>query len=347
VTQEQVLDNKTALLAYALGPKESVLWVVTRDTWNAHFLPPAAEIAKKVLAFVNSRQGTESDAVRSLAQLSQVLLPPRERLLEGRRLLILPDGVLWFVPFEALIDATDIHSGHMDLQNPDYLLRNHEIVYAPSATVLTTIRRRTITENRRWEKDFLGLAPETYAAMPALPYARLEVEMIAKLFPDGMSHVRLGSDATKTALQTEDLRRYRYLHFATHGVADTDKPQFCGLVLGAADLLHTFEILNLECDADIIVASACESGLGELMSGEGMVGLIRAFLYAGARSVVASLWRVHDESTARLMQRFYAHLKAGTMDKSEALRRAKLELIDDGWRHPYCWAPFVLIGDWR
>lgn len=155
--------------------------------------------------------------------------------------------------------------------------------------------------------------------------------------------------ADKATVQSLEMKKYDYVHFATHGHADKDEPQFCGLLFSDSDkdvLLHTFEIFDLRLDATLVTASACVSGVGKHVRGEGVLGLTRAFFYAGTPSVCISLWCVADESTSDLMLKFYRYLVEGQLDKAEALRQAKLKMIREGrWDHPYFWAPFVLVGD--
>jgi CHAT domain-containing protein len=196
---------------------------------------------------------------------------------------------------------------------------------------------------------------EVRAAIPnrlqPLPAAHGEVCRIAGLFPSGRVAVFLGPDATEENVRNNPLvASARNLHFATHGLLDETHPERSGLRLAHADgspgdgLLQVREVFNLELHADLVVLSACQTGVGKEVSGEGTIGMTRAFLYAGAGSVVVSLWRVDDDSTSDLMVSFYRHLREG-VDTSEALRSAKLELIDHSrYFHPYFWAPFVLVG---
>ncbi len=189
----------------------------------------------------------------------------------------------------------------------------------------------------------------------ALPAARGEVCRIAELFPAGRSAVFLGARATEESVKRSALvASARILHFAAHGLLDEQQPERSGLQLargGAASredgLLQVREVFNLELQADLVVLSACRSGLGKEVFGEGLIGMTRAFLYAGAASIVVSLWQVDDDSTSGLMVHFYRHL-LDTGDRVEALRQAKLDLLDGSpYSHPYFWAPFILIGRTR
>src|SRR6185295_11014883 len=200
-------------------------------------------------------------------------------------------------------------------------------------------------DSRPWLRFRSGLAP--------LPDSRAEVEGIASLFPPARAF--LGADATEARF-LNDAPQGRIVHFAGHALLDPRFPLDSGLALtppprparpGDDGLLQSWEIFeNLRLAADLVTLSACETGLGPEAQGEGLLGLTRAFHYAGARTVLSSLWSVSDRSTAELMRRFYGHLKAGE-PKDRALAAAQRELIHGGLAHPYHWAAFQLDGDWR
>ncbi len=210
------------------------------------------------------------------------------------------------------------------------------------------------------------------AKLPPLPHSRREVQQIARLYPAAEVVLHLGSEAREERVKSGEAERARYVHFAAHGVLNENKPEYSGIVLTLAataptpagesarpserekatersepvedGLLQVYEVFNLKLNAELAVLSACETGLGKEVRGEGMVGLTRAFLYAGAEAVAVSLWKVADPATAELMVRFYRHLKAG-MKKAEALRQARLEMFGQAqYVHPYYWAAFVLVG---
>jgi CHAT domain-containing protein len=192
-------------------------------------------------------------------------------------------------------------------------------------------------------------------AFGVLPFSRQEVEGIAKLYPVG-SRVYIGADATEERAKALG-KDVRYVHFATHGLLDEREPLNSALVLSIPDkvreggengLLQTWEIFEqVRLDADLVTLSACNTGMGQELRGEGLIGLTRAFHYAGARSILASLWNVDDLRTMQLMQRFYRELHQGR-SKDEALRAAQLELAgSQSAAAPYYWAGFSLFGDWR
>jgi len=185
-----------------------------------------------------------------------------------------------------------------------------------------------------------------------LPYTRDEVLAISRLFPVEERKVYLGEAASEEAVKAEKLDQYRYIHFASHGFIDEAQPSRSGILLSrdphsAEDgVLQMGEIMRLLMNADLVTLSACSTGLGKLVSGEGILGLTRAFFYAGARNVTVSLWNVNDSATAELMKHFYQNLNRG-VPKSEALRQAKLSLLhgpNAAWRQPYFWGAFILVG---
>jgi CHAT domain-containing protein len=186
-----------------------------------------------------------------------------------------------------------------------------------------------------------------------LPFSREEVNGIATLFP-GRSEKFLDSEATEERAKSVG-KQVRYVHFATHGMLDERFPLNSSLVLTIPEniegrdngLLQAWEIFEqVRLDADLVVLSACKTGLGQEVSGEGLVGLTRAFQYAGARSILASFWNVDDRRTAQLMKRFYEHLQSGE-SKDKALQAAQVELLRSNAAHPFYWAGFSLIGDWQ
>jgi CHAT domain-containing protein len=198
--------------------------------------------------------------------------------------------------------------------------------------------------------------------MQGLPLARLagtriEAEQISKLAKStgGQSDVWLDMDANEDNLATRELTKYRVLHIATHGLLNAERPQFTGVVLSLVGnrssdgFLRTDEVFNLHLGSPLVMLSACETGLGKERRGEGVMGLTRAFMYAGAPTVGVSLWSVADRSTADLMTDFYKKFfGAEDASPSAALREAQLAMIaGKKYSAPFYWAPFVLVGDWR
>ena len=265
-------------------------------------------------------------------------------------------------------------------KNSRHLLERFGISYAPSASALAAIKTgarqsaahqkaliafgdpvydrtgNVANERSAPVKDTIsamGFYAERGLDFNRLPYTRDEVVGIGSLFPEQKRQVYLGDKAVEQIVKTEKLDQYRYIHFAAHGLIDEERPVRSGIVLSIAGdgkedgVLQMGEIMRLKLNAEMVTLSACRTGLGKLLSGEGIIGLTRAFFYAGANSVVVSLWNVNDLATAELMKAFYQNLNK-EMSKDEALRQAKLALIKGkqrAWQHPYFWAPFVLVGE--
>jgi CHAT domain-containing protein len=333
------------------------------------------------------RRGAFSNYVLHARWLYQELVQPVEAWIEGKReLIIVPDGILYYLPFELLLTSAEGMGG--DPRRLPYLVRKYAVRYVPSASVWVGLGRPE-AERREWEKTLVAYADPVYgdlegavreawrsafgelAKLPRLPHSRREVQQIARLYPAADVVLRVGQEAREERVKSGEAEQARYVHFAAHGVLNENKPEYSGIVLtlgapsalatragetaraeperagqreeSAEDgLLQVYEVFNLRLNAEVAVLSACETGLGKEVRGEGMVGLTRAFLYAGAEAVVVSLWKVMDPATAELMVRFYRHLRAG-MKKAEALRQARLEMLDQ-YAHPYYWAAFVLVG---
>ncbi|MEK7829985.1 MAG: CHAT domain-containing tetratricopeptide repeat protein, partial [Acidobacteriota bacterium] len=189
-----------------------------------------------------------------------------------------------------------------------------------------------------------------------LPFTRQEAEKILALVPEAERKQALDFDASRATATAKDLSQYRYVHFATHGYLDSERPEFSALVLSLVNkdgvqqsgFLYAYEVYNLQLNADVVVLSACETGLGKEIRGEGLVGLTRGFMYAGAPRVVVSLWSVNDRATADLMTRFYRKMLKENLRPAAALRAAQIEMLKESqWREPYYWAAFALQGEWR
>ncbi len=281
--------------------------------------------------------------------------------------MIVPDGVLNDLPFDAL-------------QRPDgqYVIESHVISYAPSATVLGYLRNRHRTHQP--QMAFLGIGDVPYDMEPqpaqfgvkhtlmafvargmydisgdhlyALPETRQELMLASQALGDPRQTVLLlGANATEAQFKAEPLSDFKIIHFAVHGLSTPNFPERDALVLGhdphSTDdgLLQVREIAQLHLDADLVTLSACDTATGKLEGEEGTIGLVQAFLFAGARAVAASLWPVDDSSTEFLMGHFYAHL-AQHQDEAAALRQAKLDYLKQkGSKPPIYWAPFVVVGD--
>lgn len=378
---QALLDPKTLLLEYSLGEERSYLWAVEAGSIAAFELPARAGIeaaARRVYAWMHTLDpGAAKQGQAEAAALSRLLLGPVANRLNGRRLVIVADGALHYLPFAALpMPAALPGTG-------DLLIDRQEIVTLPSASVLAA-QRRDLGGRPRAAKTVAVLAdpvfdaadtrisksrtasaapgpvkrggdPAGFPALQRLPSTRLEAERISALVPAGEALVELDFAADREAVLDGRLAPYRLVHFATHGLIDARTPELSGLMLSRVGedgkpkegFLSLADIYNLQLGADLVVLSGCETALGQEVRGEGLMGLTRGFLYAGAARVVASLWRVQDRATAELMSRFYRALLLEGKPPATALREAQLAIRSDRrWRAPYYWAAFILQGDW-
>jgi len=378
---QALLDDRTALLEYAVGEERSFLFVVTRESLASYVLPSAAHLSAEIRSLGGGLEKPGRRSFRLYADLArklylELIAPALETLGHTPRLIVAPDGPLHFLSFEALL--TQDPGDAQDFSKLPYLIKERSVSYVPSASVLASLAQAKAREEGLTPLRFVGFAdplPAVVAsvsvppppsplrdgslasALPGLSrlaQSRREVEGIADLYPPGKAKLYLDREATEENVKDNDLLRNAHrIHFATHGLLDEKHPELSGLILtrtpGSQEdgLLQVYEIFNLQLDADLVVLSACDTGLGAMVSGEGLVGVTRALLYAGAHSVVVSLWQVDDISTPDLMISFYRHLDQG-QDKAESLRQAKLDMIGQArFAHPFFWAPFVLIGESR
>ena len=430
--QRRVLDPETLLLEYSLGEDRSYVWAVGNDSMSSHELPNKEEIQKasrEVLDLLTARSD-EAKLSESARRLSDMVLRPVASRLAGKRLVVVADGALQYVPF-AMLPVPPDRAGVAAVSTP--LVVEHEIVTLPSASTLAVMRKelalrkpaaRTLAlvadpvfsaEDPRVTRmsgasepgersgaqgapaservggaggakppgkeaarvppaarptlapegetrilaHLAGNAPGTTdvpLTIPRLPFTRQEAERIRAVAAQAETFVATDFKASKATVLSDELGRYRYVHFATHGYLDSERPGFSALVLSMVDergnpqdgFLRVNEIFNLTLPADLVVLSACQTGLGKEIRGEGLVGLTRGFMYAGAARVVVSLWNVSDKATSELMARFYEKMLKDRQRPAAALRAAQVEMWrQKQWRAPYYWAAFTIQGEWR
>ena len=382
--QERVLDRETVLLEYALGAERSYLWVVTPTSIESYELPPRAVVedaARRFHEAVRARPAEDAQAGEgnaAAAELGRMILSPVAAKLRGRRLVIVPDGALHYVPMAALPTAVGQHRP---------LIFDNEVVVLPSASTLAGLRSEAAARTpalktvavladpvfdeqdprvRMARKQSASAGPASVSPLPEsvdrsvlvrLVGSRREAAGILALVPPGQGRQALDFAASRATATAGDLAGYRLVHFATHGFLDNVHPELSGLVLSLVDekghaqdgFLRLHEVYNLKLPADLVVLSACQTGLGKEVRGEGLVGLTRGFMYAGATRVMTSLWKVDDKATAELMKRFYeGMLGPRRLSPAAALRAAQVGLAEQKrWRAPYYWAGFVLQGEWN
>jgi len=367
---QALLDGDTLLLEYALGEERSFLWAVDRDSVTGYELPPRERI-EAAAREVHDRLGVlapgDDRVEQAAASLGRMVLAPVAGRLGERRLIVVADGELQYIPFGMLPIPGE----------PDPLLSRHEIVNAPSASIVALQRRlarrepapgiAAVLADPVFEADDPRVTAGAGASSPVrsvsgagpflrLPWTRREAEAIATVVPAGRSFLALDFRASRETALSPELSRYRIVHFATHGIIDSRTPALSGLMLSRIGehgapregFLGLRDVYNLRLGADLVVLSGCETALGKEVRGEGLVGLTQGFLYTGAKQVVASLWRVEDRATAELMARFYQGLLVEGRAPAAALRQAQLAIRrEKRWRSPYYWSGFVLQGDWE
>ena len=402
--QQNVLDQQTLLLEYALGEDKSFLFAVTPQSISIFELPKRETVetaARSVYDLLTASSRTvesetpqqkiarvkraQADYSEAAAKLSHLLLDPVASQLESKRLLIVAEGALQYIPFTGLPDPAVKPSGQ-----PQPLIAGHEIVTAPSASVLSLIRSDVshrppaeklvaVLADPVFDKDDARVAQRGKSASgsvaPAvaadllrssaesglqqfarLRFSRQEADRIARLAQSSGKLTALDFAASRTTATSQELGQYRIIHFATHGIINNQHPDLSGLVLSLVNekgeaidgFLRLNDVYNLKLRADLVVLSACQTALGKEMAGEGLIGLTRGFVYAGAPRVVASLWQVDDRVTAELMGNFYQAMLIGNERPTAALRSAQLAIArTKGWESPYYWAAFTLQGEWR
>lgn len=398
---QKELRPDDVLLEFSLGDERSLLWMVTPDSFQYFLLPDRKmieELSTEVYKSVTTRQQREgqtdiqsqideSDKVfqQKAPQLSQMLFGQIAPQLGNKRLLLVSEGKMQFVPFSALPVPG------ASLEAP--LILDHEIVQLPSIATLRAIRAA-----EKKNRDDAGkiaaviadpvfarsdtrvqnssLAPAVASAATSenrpestqqaieslrsggpgrLAHSSEEADAIAKAAPRGTTMIVKGFDATRETAMNPHLGEYQIVHFATHGILDSEHPELSGIVLTMVDkngvekngVMPLHDIYNMDLSAELTVLSACQTALGKDIKGEGFVGLTHSFISAGSKSVVASLWKVDDRATAALMEDLYQSMLQKGMSPAAALRAAKLKVMQDKrWSNPYYWAGFVVQGEY-
>ena len=405
---QQQLDPDTLLLEYSLGEPRSYLWVISQSALHSYELPRQELIqqqARKIYELLTSRSISNSAETTSERQsrieqadlklpaasteLSRVILGPVAAELEGKRLVIVADGALQFIPFAALPAPNKTNTA---IDQYRALILDHEMISLPSASAIAVQRKNLIhrkpaanavaviadpvfsLSDDRFKARTRNNGPRLNASDSAntrllehlaedgklrirrLPFTRQEADKILSVSRQARNLKATDFKANRSIATGSELSKYRYVHFATHGYLDSERPDLSAIVLSLVDqngqpqdgFLRAHEIYNLTLPAELVVLSACQTGLGKEIKGEGLVGLTQGFMYAGARRVVVSLWNVNDKATAELMQRFYNGMLKEKQSPSAALRKAQAEMSQQKqWQQPYYWAAFVMQGEWN
>lgn len=400
--QNELRDSDTMLLEYALGDERSYLWAVTYNSVQYYVLPHRKVIedaANELYKLITARQGSGEqsnkdyqasvEAAENLysekaQDLSRMLLGPLAGQLATRRLVIVTEGALQYIPFDMLPVPLAQTAGPIS-PSKTLVVETNEVVVLPSASTLLAIRGAQ-NDNRSTGKLVAIIADPVFsrsddrvqieAPSPAtatvdqdpdaqtneslklarLAHASEEADAISAVAPGGTTLVAKGFDASRETAMSSEVSRAQIVHFATHGFLDDEHPELSAVVLTMMDrngvrrngLMPLPDIYSLNLSAELTVLSACQTALGKDIKGEGLVGLTHSFISAGSKSVVASLWKVDDRATALLMADFYDSMFQKGMSPAAALRAAKLKMMRDArWSAPYYWAGFVLQGEYN
>jgi CHAT domain-containing protein len=410
--QQQVMDQDTLLLEYSLGEPRSYLWAVTHDSMESFELPSRTAIQNAVGRLYDvlktptgsrrasdgrSQGHTLADADEeyfdAASTLSRMILRPVAGKLATKRLLIVADGPLQYIPFACLIDPRS----KVGDARFDPLVSTHEIVNLPSTSALAEFRKETVGRTlapktvavfadpvfNPYDSRVTSVSSKEFGAQRRGPtggsqpsgfpneieesdqrahfqrlrFARQEAEQITSLVPEGQFKLFSDFEANRTVAMSDEISRYRIIHFATHAALNNSHPELSGVVLSLVDrggnavdgFLRLNEIYNMRLSADLVVLSACDTALGKPFAGEGLVGLTRGFMYAGVPKIVATLWEVDDAAAEALMALFYkGMLGPDHLTPAEALRAAQVAMRKQKhWQFPYYWAGFILEGDWK
>jgi len=332
-TLQGLLGDSAALVEYLVTENELVAWVVTKEKINVSRLPVEEKLLKGYIADYRDRIQKLAPVEDHALRLYSLLIKPVEPFIKGKRILgIVPHGHLHYISFSSLRDEKS------------YLIEKYPLFYSPSASVM----QFTFKERAKRSGDIKVLAmgnPDLGDFNYDLPLAEMEANSIKWDFPKVDVFTR--EKATESWLQ-EHISEYQIIHIASHGEFDPVNPLFSSLKLARSARedgnFEVNEVFGLEINADIVTLSACQTGLGDIVGGDELVGLNRAFIYAGTRSILSSLWRVSDISTAVLIKHFYRNY--GAENKAESLRKAQL-LVKRLYPHPAYWAGFSLTGDYH
>ena len=361
-TQRQMLDSKTAFFKYCLGKENSHAFVITKREFKIFPLPSAKKIQIQVVEYLKAITNKENhDFSLGYELFTMLVLPGLYEKIE--KLIFVPDDILHYLPFETLLSQKDKRR---------WLIEDYKIAYTPSISSLREIIQHESLSKIKPKKDLLAFGDPFFGSdeevagardtsetsrpvgafnVSRLEYSGQEVERIASLFKKTKSDTFKRKEASEEKLKDLNLEDYKILHFATHCLIDDKKPNRSSIVfsIGNAsaedEILQMREVFNLKLNSDLVTLSACQTGLGQFIKGEGIEGLSRSFFYAGASSALISLWAVHDQATSQFMERYYFHLRSSNSIMN-ALQKTKLEMINsDILSHPYYWAGFIITGN--
>ncbi|MFN8257152.1 MAG: CHAT domain-containing tetratricopeptide repeat protein [Bacteroidales bacterium] len=366
---QNMLDDKTAIRSYFVGDSLISIFTIAKNSFLMEKSVKPKDFDSQIFNFRNLINSNKLSDVKEFIKKSfefYKMLFPNALPQNTEQLVIIPDGNLGLIPFEALFNES--YTGKVELFNQyPFLIKKYNITYNYS-TDLFLKQLKKQKETNWMSEQWVGIAPvftgtkDLYIdgnEITALPGTQNEVATIGKKMDEKgiTSKTVLFAEASENFMKSPELKNYKFVHIATHGFVNSEKPELSGIVLsenksGNNDgVLYSGEIYNLSLNSDLVVLSACETGLGKVSKGEGIIGLSRALLYAGTNNIIVSLWKVADLSTSELMINFYSKLLDDRINSnhyflySNALRKSKLDMIENKqFGHPFFWSPFVLVG---
>lgn len=349
------LPRTSAVIMYHLANDQAGAWVISHEAVEWIFIKDRQALVEGILRYRTELLSTEPGSAQRLEEAARatydLLLGPLSSMIEDKKeLIIIPDGNTFLIPFEALVISQGGNAGKylIEQQSVTYqmslagLLRNEE----PAQPQEASRKSIMLVGNPTLPAQVSASHSEERAELAPLPGTEKEIERIRDIVGPVNVSVHTKDNATKERIQ-EELGQVTIAHFATHGVLNERYPWASYLAFAGQDgNLSLEEVSRNPIIADLVVLSACDTGRGRILAGEGVWGFQAQFLAAGAKSVVATLWKVEDESTAEFMGHFYREMGPQLAGYTDALRASKLKLIrSDKWNHPYYWAPFVLYGE--
>lgn len=355
---------------YNLPPTKEIETLVAEYIRQMKVLPNRIEVEE---------QKVPQDTKEISEKIAKILISPIGDQLGSKRLIIVPHKILNFLPFAALPEPS---ASNTKKELP--LVMNHEIIYLPSISLVEALEKNVLADYK--EKKAIVVADPIFKAdlvskrhdsnnlaervkinttledlksrgfeLEELPGTHQEAKRIKEILKTYDVKLLLGVDSSLPNFLKEKLDSYNIIHFATHGVLNNLNPELSGLVFSLVDsdgneqpgFLTTNQIFGLNLNADLVVLSACQTGVGKQVNGEGVLGLSRAFFYAGAKRIITTLWKVSDVGTSELMSKFYSYLSENNVSYTQALRQAQISMIQSEKNHPFYWAAFKIEGEWR
>lgn len=374
--QDRYLDPKTVLIEYSLGEDQSFVFFVSKNIFKIIELPSHSEIKDSIKFYLKALRDPSQEIYiiqKSSRRLYLELFASLDEFIPAdvTNLIIIPDGILYYLPFETLLSS---FQDKVDEKN--YLISRFAISYMPSASSLLFLDNKKTRKS--FPKELLMFGDPDYSIkssprmknqqnpmkmlyeiyenqgykFSSLPYSKKEINKISRYFPKEKTDIYFGRNASENTIKQLPLEDYRVLHFACHSFLDETFPMRSALVLSPDEdfkedgFLKVREIYNFDINSELVVLSACSTGQGKMEGSDGVLGLPRIFFYAGAKSVVSTLWGINDKSTVDFMNYFYQGLYEGK-SKVQALRLAKIRMLKSKYSHPYYWGAFILNGDYR